>query len=128
MAYVQVPRDLSKFESKVAFNLTKRQLICFSIGGLIGIPSYLAMKNYLPPDVCSMITFLIISPFFIMGIFKKDGIPFEKYMYLILRQKYFRPHIRTYKTNNIYEKIVKESGDSIGSTKRNAKEKAKPKH
>ena len=121
MAYVQVPRDLSRFEAKVALNLTKRQLICFSIGGLIGIPSYLFIKNYLPPDICSMITFLIISPFFVMGIFKKDGIPFEKYVYLIVRQKYLRPHIRTYRTKNIYKNIVDEGRESIDTKKRNAK-------
>ena len=30
-AYISVPRDLSKVKSKIFFNLTKRQLICFSI-------------------------------------------------------------------------------------------------
>ena len=30
MAYVTVPKDLTKIKSKVMFNLTKRQLICFS--------------------------------------------------------------------------------------------------
>lgn len=29
MAYVNVPKDLTKIKSKVLFNLTKRQLICF---------------------------------------------------------------------------------------------------
>ena len=33
MAYVTVPKDLTKIKSKVMFNLTKRQLICFSVGG-----------------------------------------------------------------------------------------------
>lgn len=28
MAYVPVPKDLSKIKTKVAFNLTKRQIIC----------------------------------------------------------------------------------------------------
>ena len=28
-AYISVPRDLTKVKSKVAFNLTKRQLLCF---------------------------------------------------------------------------------------------------
>lgn len=28
MAYVSVPKDLTKVKNKVAFNLTKRQLIC----------------------------------------------------------------------------------------------------
>ena len=31
MAYVPVPNDLSRIKTKLAFNLTKRQLICFSI-------------------------------------------------------------------------------------------------
>ena len=30
LAYVPVPKDLSKVKTKVAFNLTKRQLICFA--------------------------------------------------------------------------------------------------
>jgi len=29
MAYVNVPKDLTKVKTKVLFNLTKRQLICF---------------------------------------------------------------------------------------------------
>jgi len=38
MAYVPVPKDLSKVKTKIAFNLTKRQLVCFSIAGAIGLP------------------------------------------------------------------------------------------
>lgn len=41
MPYVNVPNDLSKIKTKVAFNLTKRQLVCFGGGALVGIPSYL---------------------------------------------------------------------------------------
>lgn len=29
MPYVPVPKDLTEVKTKVAFNLTKRQLICF---------------------------------------------------------------------------------------------------
>ena len=34
-AYISVPRDLTKVKSKVAFNLTKRQLLCFGTGGTV---------------------------------------------------------------------------------------------
>ena len=34
MPYGQVPKDLAKIKTKVAFNLTKRQLICFGIAGV----------------------------------------------------------------------------------------------
>lgn len=39
-AYVPVPRDLTRVKSKILFNLTKRQLICFGIGALIGLPVF----------------------------------------------------------------------------------------
>ena len=32
VAYVPVPKDLTKIKTKVAFNLTKRQLVCFGGG------------------------------------------------------------------------------------------------
>ena len=41
MAYVPVPKDLSRIKTKLAFNLTKRQLICFSAAAVIGLPAYL---------------------------------------------------------------------------------------
>ena len=40
MAYVPVPKDLTKVKTKVAFNLTKRQLVCFGCGALIGVPLF----------------------------------------------------------------------------------------
>ena len=41
MPYVNVPNDLSKIKTKMAFNLTKRQLVCFGCAVAVGIPSYL---------------------------------------------------------------------------------------
>ena len=41
MAYVPVPKDLTKVKTKVALNLTKRQLIFFSLAAVVGIPFYM---------------------------------------------------------------------------------------
>ena len=45
MPYVNVPNDLSKIKTKLAFNLTKRQLVCFGIAAAVGIPSYLLARS-----------------------------------------------------------------------------------
>ena len=45
MAYVTVPKDLTKIKSKVMFNLTKRQLICFSAAVAIGLPLFFFGKR-----------------------------------------------------------------------------------
>ena len=45
MAYVPVPKDLSKIKTKLAFNLTKRQLVCFSSAAAVGLPAYLFSRG-----------------------------------------------------------------------------------
>ena len=44
-AYISVPRDLTKVKSKVAFNLTKRQLVCFGTAALIGVPLFFVLRD-----------------------------------------------------------------------------------
>ena len=39
MPYVPVPKDLTKVKTKLMFNLTKRQLICFSAAAVVGLPA-----------------------------------------------------------------------------------------
>ena len=45
MAYVTVPKDLSKIKTKVFFGLTKRQLVCFTPAVLLGVPLFLTQRT-----------------------------------------------------------------------------------
>ena len=45
MAYVPVPKDLSKVKTKVAFNLTKRQIVCFAAALLFGLLLFFLLKD-----------------------------------------------------------------------------------
>ena len=47
MPYVNVPNDLSKIKTKIAFKLTRRQLICFGGAAAVGIPVYLLTRHAL---------------------------------------------------------------------------------
>ena len=38
--YVNVPNDLSKIKTKLAFNLTRRQLVCFGIAAAVSAATY----------------------------------------------------------------------------------------
>ncbi len=103
MAFVQVPKDLSRVKTKIAFNLTKRQLISFGIGAIIGVPTYLGIRNSVGNDVALLVMIVLMMPFFFTAIFEKDGIPFERYVKYIIRQKYLYPKVRRYKTENFYK-------------------------
>ena len=47
MAYVPVPKDLTKIKTKVMLNLTKRQLISFGSGALLGVPLFFLAKPHM---------------------------------------------------------------------------------
>ena len=53
MAYVTVPKDLSKIKTKVAFNLTKRQIVCLGAALLVGLPLFFLLKGSAGDDPCS---------------------------------------------------------------------------
>ena len=108
MAYVPVPKDLSKIKTKVALNLTKRQIICFSLAGVCGIPIYFLTKSFLGIDVAATLMIIVMLPFFFFAMYEKDGFPAEKILFHIIRQKFLRPGIRVYRSENIYDRIMEQ--------------------
>ena len=106
MPYVNVPNDLSKIKTKVAFNLTKRQLVCFGGGALVGIPSYLLTRGAIGNTGAMFVMLGVMLPAFLLAMYERDGLPFEKVVRNIIRAKFTRPGIRPYKTQNIYTPFV----------------------
>lgn len=103
MAYVSVPKDLTKVKNKVAFNLTKRQLICIGIGAAVGIPSYFLCRNALGNSNAATIMVLVMLPAFLFAMYEKDGMHLEDVLMHMIRVKILRPSIRKYETENYYE-------------------------
>ncbi|WP_277258004.1 PrgI family protein [Merdimonas faecis] len=104
MAFVTVPKDLSRVKSKIAFNLTKRQLLCFGAAAAVGIPFYIFTKNSLGTSVSGILMIFIMLPFFFLAMYEKDGLPFEQIFINFIR--FCRSEqIRTYQTNNLYRQL-----------------------
>lgn len=106
MAYVNVPNDLSKIKTKVAFNLTKRQLVCFGGGAAVGIPLYLLTRGAIGNTAALFFMLAVMLPAFFLAMYERDGLPLEKVLYNIFRAKYLRPGVRLYRTENIYIPFV----------------------
>lgn len=102
---VPVPKDLSGIKTKVAMNLTKRQLICFGSAAAVGIPFYLVTKGVLGTQGAALIMVALMLPFFFLAMYEKDGFPAEKVLYFMVRQKHLTPGIRPYKSENLYKQL-----------------------
>ena len=106
-AYIPVPRDLSRVKSKILFNLTKRQLLCFGTAAAIGLPSFFALKAVANTSVAALGMILIMLPLFLLAMYEKDGQPMEVVARHFIETKFIRPKIRPYKTDNYYEVLLR---------------------
>ena len=66
-AYISVPRDLTKVKSKVAFNLTKRQLVCFGTAALIGVPLFFVLRDSGGNTAATLGMMAVMLPAFFLG-------------------------------------------------------------
>ena len=120
---VPVPKDLSGIKTKVALNLTKRQIICFSGAAITGVPLYFLTKGVLGTQAGALIMVGVMLPFFFLAMYERDGFPAEKLLYFMIRQKILTPGIRPYKSENLYEQL--EEREKIKKEVRYLEEKAK---
>ena len=102
-SYISVPRDLTKVKSKLVFNLTKRQLICFSVAALLGVPSFFLIKQIASVSTAAIGMMMIMMPFFFLAMYEKNGQYLEVILGHLIEATFIRPKERPYKTNNYYD-------------------------
>ena len=120
MAYVTIPKDLTKVKSKVMFGLTKRQLICFGAAALIGVPLFFLLKSVINTTAATLCMILVMLPFFLLAMYERHDQPLEVIGGHIIRSMFTRTKERPYQTNNFYAAVerqmqIEQGGDGCCS-------------
>lgn len=106
-AYIPVPRDLSRVKTKVFMNLTKRQILCFGVAALIGVPLFFVLKGTGNVSLATMGMMIVMLPLFFLAMYEKDGQPLEVVAKHFWEAKFQRPKIRPYQTDNYYAALIR---------------------
>ena len=109
MPYVTVPKDVTKVKTKVLFNLTKRQLICFGGGLLIGVPLFFLTRGPLGNTTATMLMIFSMVPAFLLAMYERNGQHLEVVLRNMIRSVFLRPKKRLYRTNNFYAVIDRQN-------------------
>ena len=102
MAYVPVPKDLTRVKSKFLFNLTKRQVVCFGLGALAGLPVFFLTKEAIGVSMAAALMIVIMLPFFLFAMFERNGQPLEVLLKHYIQARFVRPRTRVFETENFY--------------------------
>ena len=108
MAYVPVPKDLNAVKTKVLFNLTKRQLVCFGSGAAVGVPLFFLLRQSLSNSAAAICMIVVMLPFFLFALYEKNGLPLEKIIKNIVQVCFIRPKVRPYETDNFYAVLQRQ--------------------
>lgn len=108
-AYVPISKDLSQVKTKILFNLTARQLICFGSGILVGLPLFFLLNNFLPSSAAVIVMICVVMPFFFFGMYERNGQPLEKVLHYYIQSRFIRPKKRPYKTENVHAALMKQA-------------------
>ncbi len=114
---ISVPFDIRTVKRKVIGNLTKRQLVCFTLAGIVGVPIFLVTRKILPVDVSSLLMITVAAPFFVAAIYEKNQMKIEKILYNIIKWKFIFPQVR------VKSREVKVKNEKSKTTFRKTKRK-----
>ena len=80
---------------------TKRQVICFGIGLVIGAPVFFLTRNAIGMSGAIFAMGACAAPAILCGLYRKNGVFLEKQIRFM--KKYFtRPRKRYYRTTNVF--------------------------
>lgn len=108
MAFVTVPKDLTKVKSKMLFGLTKRQLVCFSGALFIGVPLFFLLRGHVPTSAAALLMVFAMLPGLLLALYERHGQPLEVIAGQMIQAIFIRPKERPYQTNNLYAALMRQ--------------------
>lgn len=100
--YVPIPKDLNDIKEKFIMGFTKRQVICFGIGLVIGAPVFFLTRATIGMSGAVFAMGACAAPAILCGLYKKNGVFLEKQV-RYMKEYFTRPRKRYYKTTNVFE-------------------------
>ena len=77
MAYVPVPKDLSKVKTKCRFQSDKAANPLFSVALLMGLPLFFLLKDSAGTSLAAMAMIVVMLPCFLVAMYEKLDSPLK---------------------------------------------------
>lgn len=108
MIRVSMPQNFKEYDPKLFLNMTSRQLIALGVGLLYSIP--LTVNLPLGDTMAQRATYFMIFmlPALVMGWFDFRGIPFNLFIWQIIRSMFLCPMKRKYKPDYGYQEMLEK--------------------
>lgn len=76
---------------------------------LIGVPLFFLLKSSAGNSAAAFCMILVMLPFFLLGMYERNGEPLEVIARHFIRTKFLLPKERPYQTNNFYAALMRQN-------------------
>ena len=101
-------KDIREYTESMFFGLSLRQFFFVAIGCAISVGIYFLLRDSLGEEAISWACVLGVAPCAFLGFFRYNGMPCEKIIIAIIKSKFIYPYKLMYKSENMYEEMLKE--------------------
>lgn len=111
MIEIKVPKEITKYETKLIGPFTSRQCIVLLICVPIVAFCYVTASSYVDSSIAGYLCMPVGAIGALFGWYKPYGLPFEKYLKSVFVSSFLAPTVRVYKTENYYDLISKKANE-----------------
>lgn len=87
MLEVEIPKEIYEYKQKFLFGLTVRQFISVAVALGICVPLFIFGNDIFGEDITGWLVIIIAAPVFSFGFLRINGMPFEQFAVMYIRQK-----------------------------------------
>lgn len=132
MIELEMTKDIRKYKTKLYLGLTARQCVCMALAMVLCAFTFVKLGYFedMTLETRFTICVFIALPFLAVGWIEMYGMPFEKFVLVVIQNAFLNPKHRPYKSDALKEltEIEKEEqklADDIEMTPKEKKKKSK---
>lgn len=118
---VKINKEIRQYTESIFFGLSLRQCICSVLACGTAVAVYFIFKPIINTNVVSWLCMASAVPFVLLGFVKYNGMTAEKFFMAWLKSEVLTPKKLTFKPDNYYLNVYKESQKYKDKTKKHMK-------
>lgn len=119
---IEVNPEIRDYAENIFFGLSLRQFIWSVIGCLISVLIFFLLRGFIGMEAVSWACIIGMLPCALIGFVTYNCMPAEKALFAVIKSEILTPKKLTFKTENEYEKLLKEAELQEIKMKKNKKE------
>lgn len=118
---VKINKEIRQYTESIFFGLSLRQCICSVLACGTAVAIYFIFKPIMNTNAVSWLCMAGAVPFVLLGFVKYNGMTAEKFFMAWLKSEILTPKRLTFKPDNYYLNVYKESQKYKDKTKKHMK-------